>query len=296
MERAEQLKPQTGPKCTLAFKLARNAPVAILLRRGPSSWVQMIRWNLKNDSFDTGQWFKGRIYAELSELSDDGELLLYSARKTNGWTLKTRNGIGETWTAISRPPYFTALALWSNSCWTGGGVFTAHRAVKLDLPFPAAHPELPPQRLEVTGTPEVGGPSLSLQIALREGWQMEAPLTELQHYHWQLKTRQYKEVGEGAVRIHKAISTGKHWVLHQHFSVSNVHGEVRLAQADLVDFDGRGRLIQCVGGRLLVCDTPTAVQLEWREIADFSQARPAPMPPKDWARDWPDQPNNWDTK
>lgn len=252
----------------------------------------MIRWNLKNDSFETGQWFKGRIYAELSELSDDGELLLYSARKTNAWTLKMRDGVGETWTAISRPPYFTALALWPNGCWTGGGVFTAHRAVQLDLPFPIARPELPLQRLEVTGTPKPSCLPLSLQIALGEGWQMEAPLTELQDYHWQLKTRQHKEAGEGAMRILKATSMGRHYALRQHFSISNVHGEVRLEQADLVDFDGRGRLIQGIGGRLLVCDTPTAAQLEWRELADFSQARPAPMPPKDWARDWPDQPHN----
>ena len=292
MDRGNQRKLQTGPKCSLVLKFARNAPLAILLRRGPSNWVQMIRWSLRNDIFEAGQWFKGRIYAELSELSEDGELLLYSARKTNGWTLRMRDGVGEAWTAISRPPHFTALALWPNCCWTGGGVFTAHRAVKLDLPFPAAHPGLPPPRLEVVGTPKPSDPPLSLQIALREGWQMEAPLSELRHYHWQLKTRQYKEAGEGAVRILKATSTDKHWVLRQHFSVRNVHGEVRLEQADCVDFDGGGRLIQCVGGRLLVCETPTSAQLEWRELADFSQARPAPMPPKDWARDWPDQPNN----
>lgn len=288
MKKQDKEAGQTHPKCSLSLKFASQAPVAVLLRRGPSNWVQMIRWNLHNDSFEAGQWLKGRIYPEFSELSADGKLLLYSARKTNGWTLRGRNDIGETWTAISRPPYFTALALWPNGCWTGGGVFTAARGVKLDLPFPKAYAQLPTPRLQVEGTPELGRLPLSLQIALRAGWQpLDQPLERLHDYHWQLNTRQGKEIGQGATRIVKTIRKGKHWTLHSHFSVSNVHGEYDLGEIDLVDFDSRGRLIQSTGGRLLICDVPTAAELQWRELADFSVSRPTPLPPKEWAREWP---------
>lgn len=288
MQKQRKKAAQTRPKCSLALKFASKAPIAVLLRRGPSNWVQMIRWDLRNDSFETGQWFKGRIYPESSELSADGELLLYSARKTNGWTLRRNNDIGETWTAISRPPYFTALALWRNGCWTGGGLFTEARTVKLALPIPKAHAQLPTQPLQVQGTPELGGLPLSLQIALRAGWQpLDQPLERLHDYHWQLQTRQGKEIGQGAARIVKTIRKGKHWRLHSHFLVSNVHGEHDLGEIDLLDFDARGRLIQSREGRLLICDEPTAEKLRWRELADFSTSKPMPLPPKDWAREWP---------
>ena len=32
--------------------LARNAPIGVIFRRGPSDWVQLIRWNTDRDSFD----------------------------------------------------------------------------------------------------------------------------------------------------------------------------------------------------------------------------------------------------
>jgi hypothetical protein len=279
---------QIRAKCSLALMLASKAPVAVVLRRGPTNWVQMIRWDLRNDSFEAGQWFKGRIYPELSELSEDGELLLYSARKTTGWTLNRRNDIGDTWTAISRPPYFTALALWANGCWTGGGIFTDTRGVKIDLPYPKPHAQLPTPQLEVQGTPDLGLLPLSLRIALRAHWApLDQPVEALHDIHWQLKTRQSKEIGQGAVRIIKSTHKGKHWMLRTSFSVSNVHGETDLGEADLVDFDSRGRLIQSRDGRLLVCDRPSEADLQWRELADFSASRPAPLPPKEWAIEWP---------
>lgn len=288
MQKQNKKATQPRPKCSLALKLASQAPIAVLLRRGPSNWVQMIHWDLRTDNFSPGQWFKGRIYPEFSELSGDGELLLYSARKTNGWTLYGPGNIGETWTAVSRPPYFTALALWRNGCWTGGGLFTDSRAVKLGLPFPRAQVELSARQLKAEGTPELGGLPLSLRIALRAGWQLldQSP-EDLFDYHWQLDNRQGKEIGQGAVRIVKTVRKGKHWTLHNHFAVSNVHGQWDLGEVDLVDFDSRGRLIQSTGGRLLVCEAPTEPELQWRELADFSTNVPTPLPPKSWAREWP---------
>ncbi|WP_333982960.1 hypothetical protein [Ectopseudomonas khazarica] len=276
------------PKCSLSLKIARNAPIAVLLRRGPTGWVQMIRWDLRTDSFTEGQWFKGRIYAELSELSPDGELLLYSARKGNAWTLARTDGVGETWTAISRPPYFTALGLWPNGCWDGGGLFNELRSVKLGLPFPKAQNSFTQDRLKVTGTQEHLHQPLSLQIALQEGWQ---PLNQspesLNDYHWQLNTCLGKEIGQGAVRITRSVRQGKHWKLHKRFTVSNVHNQWDLGEVDLVDFDTRGRLILSTDGRLMVCDSPTEPELRWRELANFAHNKPQPLPPPDWAKEWP---------
>ncbi|PTU74018.1 hypothetical protein DBO85_11685 [Pseudomonas mangrovi] len=277
---------RTRPKCRLSLKLASKAPVAVVFRRGPSNWVQLIRWDLRNDSVEAGQWFKGRIYPEFSELSEDGELLLYSARK-GGWQLRDRNGIGNTWTAVSRPPFFTALALWNNGCWDGGGTFNGARGVRLDLAYPQSPPGFAKPRLRVESC-GLGEPPLSLRIALRAGWQpLDVPIEQLRDYHWQLHTRLGKEIGGGAVRVTHYSWLEKHRRQHQRFTLSNIHGEHDLGEIDLLDFDHRGRLIRGEEGKLLVCDEPTAAVLQWRQIADFSGSTPTPLPPRDWAKEWP---------
>jgi len=65
----------------------------------------------------------------MSDLSPDGQLFLYAARKAE--TPERRaSDYTHKWTAISKPPYFTALALWP----TGG---------KRDVrPAPPAHEPL----------------------------------------------------------------------------------------------------------------------------------------------------------
>lgn len=84
--------------------LARAADRAVIFRRGPSKFVRLISWNLKNNTFEPGQWFKGQIYVRKSDLSPDGTKLVYFAAKHKGEL--------PTWIAISTPPYLTAHVLW----------------------------------------------------------------------------------------------------------------------------------------------------------------------------------------
>jgi len=88
--------------------LARDASIAVILRRGPSSWVRVILWHTDTDKFENGQWLKGRIYGERCALSPDGSLFVYFASQQH----KRQADYRGTWTAISKPPYLTALALW----------------------------------------------------------------------------------------------------------------------------------------------------------------------------------------
>ncbi len=37
--------------CRLSIILARAAPVGVIFRRGPTDWVQLIKWNTDRDSF-----------------------------------------------------------------------------------------------------------------------------------------------------------------------------------------------------------------------------------------------------
>ena len=54
--------------------MAARAPLAVIIRRGPASWVQLVLWDTKRDRFTPGSWFRGRIYEEKCDLSPDGEL------------------------------------------------------------------------------------------------------------------------------------------------------------------------------------------------------------------------------
>ncbi len=102
--------------CRLYGIQARDGRSVVVFRRGPSKRVLVLRWWLDGDVVEPGQWFKGRIYERRADLSPDGELLAYFAAKYAG-----PHG---TWTAISRPPFLTALAFWpKGDAWGGGGLF-----------------------------------------------------------------------------------------------------------------------------------------------------------------------------
>lgn len=105
--------------------LASDAPVGVVVRRGPTSQVLLIKWNLENDTFEHGQWLRARVYERRCDLSSDGNLLLYFASDQ-------RRAI-RSWTAVSRPPYFTALALWPKcNAYGGGGIFESKTRILLD--------------------------------------------------------------------------------------------------------------------------------------------------------------------
>ncbi len=89
----------------------------------------MLRWDLRTDELVAGQWLVGRLYESACGLSPDGELLVYYARKGR---LK--------FTAVSRPPYFTALAYWEDG-WppTAGGFFDGNRRLVIGQRYDSSY-------------------------------------------------------------------------------------------------------------------------------------------------------------
>ncbi len=115
----------TPAKTSLFVIMAREAKTAVVLRRGPSKQVLLIKWDLKKDSFVAGQWLKGRIYERRCDLSPNGELFIYLAAKNKKPLY--------AWTAVSKPPFLTALALWENmGAWGGGGLFETNSSILLN--------------------------------------------------------------------------------------------------------------------------------------------------------------------
>ncbi|MCU9848562.1 hypothetical protein OEZ60_11120 [Defluviimonas sp. WL0024] len=107
------------PVVRLHLYFARDNDRAVILRQGPSKQFRLILWHRDTDTFEDGQWLKHKVYPERCDLSPDGRHFLYFA--LNGdWS-----GVSEgAYSALSRPPYFTALALFpEGSTWGGGGRF-----------------------------------------------------------------------------------------------------------------------------------------------------------------------------
>ena len=120
----------TPAACRLALIFAASEPVAVILRRGPAAWVEMIKWNTRKDVFEDGQWLRGRIYEERCGLSPDGTLLVYFALKHG--RVDEASGYRQTFTAVSKPPFLTALAMWpQGDTWGGGGGFIDNRTLRL---------------------------------------------------------------------------------------------------------------------------------------------------------------------
>jgi hypothetical protein len=103
---------------------ARQSSRAVIFRRGPSKQVLLVSWDTESDTFEEGQWLKGRIYERRCDLSPDGKWLVYFAGHRPPLF---------SWTAISKPPFLTALALWpKGDCWGGGGLFQSPSRLALN--------------------------------------------------------------------------------------------------------------------------------------------------------------------
>jgi hypothetical protein len=148
--RLAKLNPAEAPPCRLHVILAREAPVGVIFRRGPSKWVQILRWDTEADTFTPGQWFHGRIYERECDLSPDGRLLLYVA--TDHKYLRA-SSYDNNWTAVSKLPYLTALGLWRVVCsGHGGGLFLSNTEIWLNHHDYERehHPNHAPQGLTIT--------------------------------------------------------------------------------------------------------------------------------------------------
>ncbi len=117
--------------------VASEADRVVLFRRGPSRWTRVYLWETATDVLTPGSWFRGRLYESMSDLSPDGEHLLYMARnEASEQVSSARRKYGvemRSWTALAQPPLARALGLWNASdCWSGGGVFDGNRKITVN--------------------------------------------------------------------------------------------------------------------------------------------------------------------
>ena len=281
------------PSCSLKVILSRKGSKAIIFRRGPSNWVRLILWDTKADTFELGQWFHGHIYANRSDLSPDGSLLIYFANKFNQKTIKDKE-YTYAWTAISKPPYLTALALWpKGNCWHGGGLFRSGKEVFLNHrpSVSKPHPDHKPSpRLSIVPNPSASGedgPIWSARMA-RDGWSLVKP----GKLDWHPKTFVASKEPD---LIEKRSQDGKqrlqvelfHEGMKEVWWAFLAEGSKRreIAVGTWADFDQRGRLVYAMEGRLMACELENG-DIKHHEIADFSKQKPEAIKAPSEATRW----------
>jgi hypothetical protein len=270
--------------CRLFVYLARRAPVAVVLRRGPTDWARLSIWHTDTDRIEHGQWIKGRVYERRSDLSADGTLFAAFVRQSGN-----RNRGADTWIALSRPPFFTALAVWFvGGTYHTGAFFPADDELWLGF-MKEAPPDVgvkppslriaPPQPIPyIDGTGEWTERTVHFNRLLRDGWRL-------------VDREPYATIWE---RPHPAgtmtLSMVHAWEDFRRFggpyavdySVTAADGtEHNLGEATWADWDQQGRLAAARGGQLCVWDATRG----WTVIEDFNGQQPDPRPAPPEARE-----------
>jgi len=261
--------------------VARKSPTVVIFRRGPSQWVQLIKWDTDTDTFELGQWFHGRIYEKRCDLSPDGSLLIYFAqKKATLW-----------WTAISKPPFLTALALWpKGQSWDGGGLFRDDKTILLnhDPSVAKPHPDKMPTRLHVIlKEGGYGGdePIFSERLA-RDGWTLTQEWKGESlglPYHFRTVQPEIREKSSGwrKIRMTRSRESGEKFAV-----VLGKGSLITIESAGWVDWDKKGRLIIAREGRISIGDIEDNGQLTEKTLIDLNTSKPKPLVAPQWAQTW----------
>lgn len=259
--------------------VASEAKVAVVFRRGPTKRVEQLLWSLDTDEIRAGQWLLGQVYTHKCGLSPDGKLLVYFAGKFRGAV--------PTFTAVSRPPWFTALSLWpDDSTWGGGGYFESNRAVVLGYrtpPKPLDGLAMPrgfsvrgmregerrpgPWTLEQTGRD--GSPTRAMRVVYSPPWRFSRPNPVFPSRVLECEWLGMFEVnGPSQVRAYRIVEGRE---------------QLELGRLDWADWDHDGSLLCAEDGRLFR-QRPNRERVEVADLRDH-RYRAVVSPPD--AKRWP---------
>ena len=291
MDWLTDLTPLFSDPCRQFVLLARQAPVGVVMRTGPSKWWHLALWDTRRDRFTSGQWFHGSVYPRKCDLAPDGTLFSYFAGKFR--CKDQESGYGLTWIAVSRPPYFTALALWPvGDTWGGQTAFmddgTFHAGT-----LKAHHPDHPPGPLHAVlhSYLNLDDPFLRSFPWERTGWKsISQPdhVKKTSYFDPRLAAWRKKV---GGLCLQRATDRGEEMFLSRRrsrYTIFKGDERTELAgfEAHWADFDQRGRLVAAVGGRILEGKIDRHHGLRWRQLAAFQDQKPERMEPLEWAARW----------
>jgi len=188
--------------------------------------------------------------------------------------------IPESWTAISKPPYFTALALWPHgSTWGGGGLFLDDVHF-WNCDWHDLHPRFSLGPLCPVSSETAG-------VGFDEMWKGERKTFRLIRDGWQVVERRRKR----AVRLVKSHRRRKHKLVMDlsaktpsfELLVDTSEVPAQAFAAEWADLDQSGRLVVARDGKLWAGAFSRHKPLHFKELADFNGDRPEPRAAPAWA-------------
>ncbi|HWD38405.1 MAG TPA: hypothetical protein VG944_06125 [Fimbriimonas sp.] len=180
--------PRVRPPARLKVFFASHAPIAVIARRGPSKYSQLILWNTLTDEFTPGQWTRGHV--QWAELSRNGK---YISMQIMGARPRREKGVLglEQVAVLSRPPYFTALKARVGGFCVGNWIEIPEDLQKVE-PAEAIQSVLPESYyLDASSRPCEGTDQRGRKILLKEGsvWLLEESsrrlLFDANHYDFE---------------------------------------------------------------------------------------------------------------
>lgn len=278
--------------------LARETSLAVVIRRGPSKHTQLLLWNRETDEFTPGQWFKGRVYEKRCDLSPSGKYFVYFGGKQKPPIY--------TYTVVSKPPYFTALALWADGCEVGGGLF--ENDTKLILNHSAYFNKMEPRfklgedfkirALDYFRTSEY---NLFFQRLVNYGWS-DGPDYALGAYNrdqvprmkfynprvfWK-ELRNEKKSLSLVYSVEGFYNSKKTWV--DSYSIVEDGQPQILNEVEWADIDKNGELLFAKSGKIFRLKNHTESNFndlsEAQELIDLSKFEFEEMVAPDWAKEW----------
>lgn len=235
----------------LHILLANGCRKAIVFARGPSRRTAIFGWDRSSDVFAQYASVEGRVYEKRSDLSPNGEWLLYLQ---GNWKSGARDY--GSWTRLVKLPDFsTEESFGSNGTYDGGGIFVSDDGFWIHDHFEKQSLKQPSsegiRRLRMPRnefTPCVGNLAVYSCRMTRDGWvllaneeQGERAFTKALFEGWTLKRR-----------IQKSLKRGADWEM-----VELVHATSQqtllLDDWEWADWD-HNRLVWVDGGKLFAAD------------------------------------------
>jgi len=262
---------------------ARDATTIAVIRRGPSAWCHVSRWDPAQGTLDLGAWLHGTVYPQRCDLSPDGRWLASFVLKAGA-----RWSIGSTYLAVSRLPWLTALAAWETcGTWTRGLTFVDDRE-RLDPGEPQAGDiGQMRRRFGLAGTR-----AESFAVERRHGWTETADTPPRSHADaWDEQREVIMEKarpGGGRLMVRGRYAAfrdmGPAWGAPRYALDEAGHHELEGVQ--WADWDASGRLlVATTKGALEVRAEPfDAASAVWRY--DLGPLRPQPTEPPAEASRW----------
>lgn len=229
--------------------LAPKARKAVVLRRGPAKVVCTVGWDLADDTFELGQWIKGRIHAWCCDISPDGNYFIY-------WIMKGHNFEGDyDWTSLSRVPYLKAIGRWKVSAGLpGGGLFVEKNKCWLHNVWYAHQEckEIIQESIEADDEFVRDCRKVYLRRQLRDGWKLHSKVgdvTDLEGFRFE------KAFGERTVLRNifddtQRLGLRRGSCPNEYELVDSGSGEAQFCRGwEWADIDG-GRLLWAEGGKI----------------------------------------------